>query len=234
MRYTTILWDVDNTLLDFEYSMRLSLKRCFEILGRGDMLTEEMIDIYTQINDMYWKRLERGEVTKAELLIGRFVDWFKQIGIDDIDPEHFRGLYQISLGEVYAYMEEDALPICKDLAGKVKQYVVTNGVAATQRNKLMLSGFSEVMDGIFISEELGANKPDAKFFEACFDRIAETDLSKVILVGDSLTSDMKGANNANISCCWYNPGAEICPDEIHVDYEIRSLKEIYGVLGSEK
>lgn len=233
MRYTTILWDVDNTLLDFEYSMRLSLKRCFAKLGREDELTEEMIDRYAVINDSYWKRLEKGEVTKAQLLIGRFVDWFREIGKEDIDAEHFRGLYQISLGEVFAYMEEDSLEICKSLVGKVKQYVVTNGVATTQRNKLKLSGFAELMEDLFISEELGANKPDAKFFEGCLERLPEKDISKILLVGDSLSSDIQGANNAGIDCCWYNPGKATSKDGLRIDYEIRALREIYHILEME-
>ena len=229
MKYTTILWDVDNTLLDFEYSMRLSLKLCFAKLGKEDVLTEEMIDRYGEINDSYWKRLEKGEVTKAQLLIGRFVDWFCEMGMEDIDAEHFRSLYQVSLGEVFAYMEEDSLEICKSLVGKVKQYVVTNGVATTQRNKLRLSGFGELMEDLFISEELGANKPDAKFFEGCLERLPEKDISKILLVGDSLSSDIQGANNAGIDCCWYNPEQAVAKDGLRIDYEIRALREIYHI-----
>lgn len=233
MKFTTILWDIDNTLLDFEYSMRESLRRCYREMTGGESLTEEMIANYDRINISYWKRLEKGEVTKAQLLNGRFMDWFAFEGITDIDPAQFRALYQVSLGEIFAYMEPDALDICKDLSGHVKQYVVTNGVAKTQRNKLMLSGFMDVFDDLFISEEIGANKPESAFFEGCFAKVEEKDLSKILLVGDSLSSDIKGANNAGIAACWYNPGQALCNEEVKIDYEIRSLKEVYGILEIE-
>lgn len=233
MKYTTILWDVDNTLLDFAYSMRESLQQCYQKLSSGKMLSEEMIANYDRINISYWKRLEKGEVTKAQLLIGRFQDWFALEGITDIDPVEFRAMYQIALGEIYAYMEPDALAICRNLSKHVKQYVVTNGVAKTQRNKLILSGFMDVFDGIFISEEIGANKPDAVFFEGCFAQLEEKDLSRILLIGDSLSSDIKGANNAGIAACWYNPGEELCSEDVTIDYEIRSLQEVYKILEIE-
>lgn len=200
-KFTTVLWDVDNTLLDFDYSMRFALTECFRSLGRE--ITEEQIARYDRINDDYWKRLERGEVTKKQLLRGRFVTLFQEIGIKDVDVEAFRQEYQIVLGSVYSFLD-DSLSICKSLQGKVEQYVITNGVAATQRNKLNLSGLSEVMDGLFISEEIGCPKPSPLFFDFCLGRLPEKDKSKILIVGDSLTSDIKGGVQAGIPTCWYH------------------------------
>lgn len=225
--FTTILWDVDNTLLDFDYSCRASLRQCFRSVGKE--ITEEMIDTYTKINEEYWKKLERGEVTKAQLLNGRFVDFFAVYGLDDIDVEKFRKEYQVNLGNIYSF-RDDSLTICKSLQTKYKQYVVTNGVSATQRSKLGLSGFAEVMNGLFISEEIGAPKPEKAFFEYCLEHVQEKDISKILLVGDSLTSDIKGANSVGIKTCWYNYKEAARPEGYSIDYEIADLHQVYDVL----
>ncbi len=224
---TTILWDVDNTLLDFDYSCRGSLRQCFR--ARGKEITDEMIERYMQINDAYWKRLERGEVTKEQLLTGRFVDFFAEYGWQDIEVESFRKEFQSNLGNIYSF-KDDSLTICKSLQTKYKQYIVTNGVSSTQRSKLSLSGFADVMDGVFISEEVGVPKPDKEYFEYCLAHVEEQDRNKILLVGDSLTSDIKGANNVGIRACWYNPKEEQSADGYSIDYEIVDLHQIYEVL----
>ncbi len=224
---TTIFWDVDNTLLDFDYSCHASLRQCFRTIGKE--ITDEMIKRYTQINNAYWKRLENGEVTKEQLLHGRFADFFTEYGLTDIDVEKFRKEYQRNLGNIYSF-KDDSLTICKSLQTKYKQYVVTNGVSETQRSKLNLSGFAEVMNGIFISEEIGSPKPSVDFFTYCLEHIEEKDKSKILLVGDSLTSDIQGANAIGIKSCWYNPQELDQANEYHIDYEITDLHQIYEVL----
>lgn len=226
-KITTILWDVDNTLLDFDYSMRNSLKQCFLTVGIADC--EEMIDRYAEINDMYWKKLERGEVTKAQLLVGRFKDLLTEFHLEYVDYIKFKEEFQANLGTIYSYLD-DSLTVCKSLQPKYKQYVVTNGVAHTQHSKLGLAGFKDVMNGLFISDEIGFNKPDKCFFEKCLEQIEEKDIEKILIIGDSLTSDIKGGNSVGIKTCWYNPHAKALEDGYHVDYEIRNLHEIYEVL----
>lgn len=226
--FTTLLWDVDGTLLDFDYSMRHSLRRCFGSIGRP--LTEEMIEGYSRINDSYWKRLERGEVTKKELLSGRFRDFFAEYGLTGIDVDAFRKDYEAGLGNTYAF-QDDALTVVKSLQGHYRQYVVTNGVTAVQENKLKLSGLSEVMDGIFISETIGSAKPSRVFFDYCLEHLEEKDKGKILIIGDSLTSDILGGIQAGIRTCWYNPGEKNPPLEYRADYEISVLQQIYEVLG---
>jgi len=230
-RFTTILWDVDNTLLDFDYSMRNSLKQCFQTVGITD--SEAMIDRYAEINDIYWKRLERGEVTRAQLLVGRFQDLLTEFHLEHIDYLKFKEEFQVNLGNIYSYLD-DSLTICKSLQTKYKQYVVTNGVAKTQQSKLGLSGFKDVMKVLFISDEIGFNKPDKRFFEYCLEHIEEKDKDKILIVGDSLTSDIKGGNSVGIKTCWYNPKNKPLEDGYQVDYTIRDLCEIYEVLGMFK
>lgn len=226
-RITTILWDVDATLLDFEYSQRYAITQCFQTAGKA--ITEEIIRRYSQINESYWKRLERGEITKAQLLPGRFRTLFEELEIEDVDVEIFRKEYQEALGSVYSYLD-DSLTIVTGLKDRFAQYVITNGVGSTQRNKLELSGLAQVMDGIFISEELGAVKPEPEFFDACLERIAEKDRNRILVVGDSLSSDIRGGVTAGLKTCWYRPEGKENDTPWKADYEISDLHEIITVL----
>lgn len=225
--FTTILWDVDGTLLDFKYSQRQALKQCCRTAGKT--LTDEMIQRYSEINDMYWKKLELGEITKQELLRARFTTWFKEYGMEDVDVEVFRKEYQEGLGNIYAFID-DSLTICKALSTRVKQYVITNGVTATQKSKLKLSGLAEMMDGLFISEEIGFPKPQKEFFDYCLAHIEEKDKSKILIVGDSISSDIKGGVLAGIPTCWYHSDEIENHTEYIPDFEINDLHRIYDIL----
>ena len=230
-RFTTVLWDVDNTLLDFSYSQQHALTQCFRSIGRE--ITREQIDLYVRINDDYWKRLELGEVTKEQLLTGRFLLLFEKLGIEGVDIGAFTEEYQTALGRVFAYLD-DSLSICKALRGKVRQYVITNGVTATQRNKLELSGLAEVMDDIFISEQVGSPKPAPAFFDYCLEHIEEKDRSRILIVGDSLTSDIKGGIQSGIPACWFHKaagGKDVKPGAARPDYEIDDLHRVFEILG---
>lgn len=225
--FTTIYWDVDGTLLDFLYSQQYALRKCFRTIGRE--ITDEMIAGYSQINDSFWKRLELGEITKAQLLPGRFAAFFEEYGIEGVDVEAFRLEYQEALGSVYAYLD-DSLNVCRRLQGHVKQYVITNGVTATQEKKLQLSGLSVFMEDIFISEKIGAPKPKPAFFEYCLAHTAEKDKSKILIVGDSLSSDIKGGMLVGIPVCWYRPEGKENPAGLVPDYEISDLHQIFEIL----
>jgi 2-haloacid dehalogenase len=227
-RFTTILWDVDGTLLDFLYAQRLCMQNCFKAFGHG--ISEEQLERYSAINDSYWKRLELGLVTKDELLIGRFKDFLKELHISDIDAGELRSAYEEGLGEIYKY-NENSYEVCGELFGKVKQYIITNGISATQRNKIRLSGLDRFMEDIFVSEEAGFPKPFAGFFDYCMERIEEKDKSRILIVGDSLTSDIKGGVTYGIPTCWYRPQNAVNTSEYRPDYEIGSLEEIMEILG---
>lgn len=226
-KFTTILWDVDGTLLDFLYSQKYAITKCFRTAGRD--ITEEQIKRYSQINDDYWRRLELGEITKDQLLTGRFATLFEEYKIKDIDLAVFAKEYQEALGSVFSFID-DSLTICKALQEKVRQYVITNGVTATQMNKLKLSGLVEAMDGIFISEQIGTPKPAKEFFDYCLKHIEEKDKSKLLIVGDSLSSDIKGGVLSGIPTCWYRPEGAINDTPYHPDYEISDLHMLYDIL----
>lgn len=232
-RYETILWDVDGTLLNFLKSQEFALKKAFSDYRLT--IAQDTVSLYSEINDSYWKRFEQGEIAKEEVLYGRFESLFRvlsereEIEKDVIPVKKFQQAYQTYLGSVYFY-QDDSLELCKKLQKDFQQYVVTNGVEWTQRNKLQLAGFVELMDDIFISEVIGVPKPDKRFFEACFSQIPDFSREKTIIIGDSLSSDMAGGNQAQIATCWYNPGNLPQKGDVRIDYEIRNLWEVENIL----
>ena len=249
-RYDILLWDVDGTLLNFLESERWALAEAFR--DYGIEIDNEIISVYSTINDSFWKRLELGEITKEQVLKGRFERLFEELlpggKLDEkaisaellgkIEISEFQQKYQRNLGSVYFYME-DSLSLCRKLKEEgFLQYVITNGVEWTQRNKLHLAGFDAVMDDLYISEVIGYNKPDVRFFEECLKNIEITglkngekpDKTRILVIGDSMTSDMKGAQNAGIDCCLYAPGSEAKPKPEMVTYQITALWDVEELL----
>ena len=141
----------------------------------------------------------------------------------------FGARYQEGLGSHYSFLD-DSLAICESLRGKVKQYVITNGVTSTQRKKLELSGLWDVMDGIFISEEIGASKPDPAFFRAVFGAMGLEDLRRVLMVGDNLLADVKGGLDAGVDAVWYNPRRLPPQGEIVPTYDLGSFQELEALI----
>lgn len=225
---TTLLWDMDETLLNFAAAERAALNALFQEFGFGEC-SDAMLQRYSKINRSYWERLERKELTKPEILVGRFRDFFEAEGLDSTVAAEFNEKYQLSLGDTIVF-RDDSYNIVKSLRGKVKQYVVSNGTIAAQTKKLRLSGFGELMDGVFLSEDLGVEKPDILFFKKVFEEIHPEDKSQVMIVGDSLTSDIQGGNNAGIMTCWYNPEQKPYQGDLRIDHEIRDLHEVYDLI----
>ena len=225
---STILWDVDGTLLDFKAAESAAIKALFSEFALGDC-TDEMVSRYSQINDGYWKRLEKKEITRQQVLIGRFEEFFAEQKIDISVAHDFNAKYQQRLGDFVFYCD-DSLSIVKQLRSHVKQYVVSNGTTEAQTRKLRRSGIGEQMDGVFLSEALGVDKPNVAFFDKVFDEIGPVNKSEVLIVGDSLSSDILGGINAGILTCWYNPTNKPIPETPEADYVISDLHEIIHIL----
>lgn len=220
----TILWDVDGTLLDFLAAEKAAIRRLFAEFGLGEC-SDEMLKRYSTINRRYWERLERNEITKPQVLVGRFEEFFASEGLDAGVAAAFNEKYQYALGDTIV-PRDDCLEIVKALQGTVKQYVVSNGTIIAQNKKLRLSGLGKLMDGVFLSEELGVEKPNVEFFHKVFEAIGPVDPQETIIVGDSLSSDIRGGNNAGILTCWYNPSGQTAPGDLRIDYEIRDLHQV--------
>ena len=228
---TAVLWDVDGTLLDFTAAERAAVRKLFAEFGLGEC-TDEMLARYAAINVSFWERLERNEIPKPRVLVGRFEQFFAEYGIDPGIAPAFNRRYQPALGDTIVY-RDGSIDIVRSLKGKVRQYVVSNGTVDAQTKKLRVSGLGELMDGIFLSEELGVEKPNTAFFTAVLDAVRPRDLSEVLIVGDSLTSDIRGGMNAGIRTCWYDPGKHAVPEGYRVDWQIADLHEVAALLEKE-
>lgn len=229
--FDLVLWDIDGTLMNFKKSEREALKKA---LGdEGFLVTEEQISLYSEINDSCWKRYEKGELSYDGIFTQRFAEFSEKTGMK-LDVAHVNEIYRKNLGEIY-FLEDGATEIIKKLrAHNIRQYIVTNGYAETQMKKATSSGLLALTDGIFISGLIGCPKPEKRFFDICFEKIGAVDKEKTVIIGDSLTSDIKGGINAGIKTCLYNPEGNSIEGEIKPDYEIKALYEAYDVLIAKK
>ena len=227
----TILWDIDGTLLDFLAAESAAIKTCFRRFGLGDC-SDDMVARYSRLNVSYWERLETGELTKAQVLRGRFEEFFAAEGVAFDRIDEFNAAYQLSLGDTICYID-DSYTLVEGLRGRVRQYAVTNGTARAQEKKLARSGLGALFDGVFISEQIGFEKPSAEYFDRVFAAIAPVEKSETMIVGDSLTGDIRGGNNAGIITCWYNPAGKPNDRGVRVDHEIRDLHEIEALLAKD-
>jgi len=227
-KYKVILWDLDQTLLNFDLAMDYALRAVFAQYGLE--INEKIAARYDTINRSYWLRLESGELKKEQVTVGRFRTLFEELGIAHVKPEEINADYQRELGSVFFYMDgaKEVVTLLKEKG--YRQYIVTNGVNETQANKMRRSGLDRIMDGVFASEVMGYPKPMREYFDACFAALPGVDREACILVGDSLTSDMRGAENAGIASCWFNPEKKKKDVDVRTDYEIRRLEELIPIL----
>lgn len=226
--YKFILWDIDDTLIDFKASEKVALIKCFKAYGVD--LSEEDIKKYSKINHNYWKLLELGQIEKAYMLEKRFTDFIEYLGAKEIDGASINKEFQMSIGD-HVVMYEGALEICQKLQGVKPQYAVTNGTIIAQERKLKNTGLDKIFDGVYISDKIGYQKPDLRFFEHVFANIPNFNPKEAIIIGDSLSSDMKGANNTGIDCCWFNARNVVNEESISVNYEVKCIQELYEILG---
>ncbi len=226
MTYKKLLMDADGTLLDFDASAARSLEILFA--RKNYPFDAAVFPLYDEINKGLWERYERGELPRERVLVDRFTIMFEKLGIDQDGAafEHdFRE--QLECNPVWMTGAEDLL---KYLRPKYDMYIVTNGVAATQRKRFALTGLGGYMDEVFISELIGAQKPQKAFFDYCFDHIGSCERSEILLIGDSLSADILGANQAGITSCWFNPQGKPLTGPAIPDMEIRSLDELRNIL----
>ncbi|WP_249029534.1 YjjG family noncanonical pyrimidine nucleotidase [Tannockella kyphosi] len=226
--YKYILWDIDDTLIDFKSSEKQAIKSCFKDFGVT--LTDEDIEIYSNINHNYWELLAKQKIEKETMLNQRFEDFIQYLSLENLDCKTINTLYQERLGD-YAILFKDAFELCTKFKSNKKQYAVTNGTVIAQNKKLNKTGLRELLDEVFISDEVGYQKPDIRFFQHVFHEIPDFNPEKAIMIGDSLSSDMLGANNAKIDCCWFNPNGNLNKDKaIQINYEIKELKELLKII----
>lgn len=231
-KYSTVLFDADNTLFDFDMAEHRALERALTEIGVD--FTDETAALYSKINLSYWRAFERGEVTKAVLRTARFKDLFEKIGFEKkIDLSSLADSYLSYLGEG-AFLLDGALYLCQRLKEEGYEVdIITNGVTETQKIRLKKSGLDKIVDKVFISEEIGVQKPFPAFFEYVFENIDEKNKERIVVVGDSYGSDIKGACSVGLDCVWLNRLKEENALSLPVTKEIESLGELFEFFGLE-
>ena len=223
---TSIFFDLDDTLLDFGKSEAAALKRALEEFGVKP--EPEILTRYHVINQTQWKRLERGEISREEVLLGRFALLLSEFGIPG-DPAVLCASYERKLA-----MGSDVLPgaqaLLQTLFPRYALYLATNGTASVQYGRLKRTGLGRYFRKVFISQELGANKPSKEFFDRCFDALPGLRREETVMVGDSLTSDILGGKNVGIRTCWYHPAGAAAPEDLRPDAEFSRLEDLPDLL----
>ena len=217
--------DLDDTILDFHRAEREAISKTFR--GFGLEPTEQVLREYHEINIMHWQMLERGELSREQVLVNRFGTLFARKGIQ-ADAELCARTYESNLG-TFHYFLPGAEEAVKNLHQKYRLFLASNGTASVQDSRLTGAGLYPYFEQVFISEELGYNKPSREYFEACYGRIPNFDPEKAIMVGDSLTSDIQGGKNGDMKTVWVNPFHRPC-GEIHPDFEIESITQLEKLL----
>ncbi len=217
-----LFFDLDDTLLDFHRAEAIAVAKAFRAVGVDP--TPELIGRYSAVNKLHWQKLERGELTREQVLLERFAYLFREAKIP-ADPAACQNAYEEFLC-VGHYFVEGAEALLAYLAPKYRLYLASNGTARVQESRLKSAGIGPYFEQVFISQELGANKPSRTFFQRCFARIPDFDPQKALMIGDSLTSDIRGANGAGIVACWFNPRREAPLPGISMDYEIHHLAQL--------
>ena len=216
--------DLDDTILDFQKAERLALAKTLESFGLPP--TDTVLARYHEINREHWERLERKELTRQQVLVGRFAALFAEMGLS-AQAEQVARAYEENLSQGHYFLPgaEEAL---QSLRKKYKLYLASNGTARVQAGRLKSAGIIPYFQEIFVSEEMGYNKPDPAYFDACFARIPGFRKDRAMMVGDSLTSDILGGIQAGIATCWVNPHRKT--GSIHPDYEIESIVQLEALL----
>ena len=218
--------DLDDTIFDFQKAERIALAKTIRDFGLEP--TEDVLHRYHLINKWHWEQLELGNLTRQEVLENRFGVLFQEFGLE-ADKAACAKAYgeNLAIGHYYLPGAEEAL---KNLSKKYRLYLASNGTASVQRSRMDSANFYHFFENIFISQEIGHNKPSKAYFDACFARIPGFDPEKAIMVGDSLSSDILGGKNAGIATCWVNPSHAPAREDVKPDHVIESIARLPELL----
>ncbi len=220
--YQWLLFDADNTLFDFSLAQKKAFKATFQIEDLP--YSDEIYQSYEKINHSVWEAFERGEISSDEIKTIRFLRLFETVGVQR-DAIQFSQTYTTQLGlchDLIAGAEE----LLSHLSSTINLGLITNGLATVQRSRLGRSPIKKFFDPVIISEEVGAKKPEAKIFDVAFEAMGNPSKESVLMIGDSLSSDILGGINYGIDTCWYNPYSKPNHDQLGFTFEIQALKQL--------
>jgi 2-haloacid dehalogenase len=227
LKYRWLLFDADGTLFDYDRAEATALERTFGQMGL--VFDPSYARTYRQINEHIWRQFEQHKISQQRLRPRRFELLFESAGIGS-DSEAFSVRYLRNLAEA-SQLIDGAKEIVASLCGNVSLIIVTNGLKDVQRSRLARSVIGKCFADIVISEEVGVAKPDPAIFEVAFERMGKPPKEDVLMVGDSLASDIRGGNNYGIDTCWFNPRGQTPDPGVAIQYEIRDLRELLSVVG---
>jgi 2-haloacid dehalogenase len=226
MKYDLVFLDADDTLFDFEAAEAYAFEgACSDFKLTCD--SSEFL-LYKEINHALWKDLEKGLVNQEILRVERFRRFFKEINTG-INPNEFAFSFANWLGKG-TFLLPGAEELCRNLAGKITQVILTNGIRDVQESRLRLSVLSPWIDHLVISEEVGCQKPNPGIFEYALKKVGAVPRKRMIIVGDSLTSDIQGGVNFGIDTCWFNPGRKPRSRGLDPTFEISKLSDLEEIL----
>ena len=217
--------DLDDTILDFHKAERIAISKTIRDFGVEP--TEEILSLYHKINKWHWEQLELGKLTRAEVLVNRFGVLFEKLGYN-VDAAACAKAYEknLSIGHYFLPGAEEAVD---RLSKKYRLFLASNGTASVQKGRMTSANLYRFFETVFVSQEIGYNKPSLDYFNACFATIPGFDKEKAMIVGDSLSSDIRGGINAGIKTVWVNPNHLDC-GETKPDHEIESLSQLEALL----
>jgi len=228
MKYTTVLLDLDGTIFDFTAAQRQAFFKTFEHFKIA--ADEELLCRYDVFNDSLWHLLEQGKITRPQLFGQRFGRFFEKEGIvTDASSEDVQAKYMKALSEGH-FLIAGALELLQNLYGRYKLCAITNGVSMTQHKRIADSGIGHFFTHLIISEEVGFEKPDQRYFKAAKEICGIEDISDAIVVGDSLNADIFGGASFGFDTCWYNPHNKEFNGKIQPTYTIAHLSQLEDLL----
>lgn len=229
MKYGILLFDADNTILDFDKAEEQALKQAF---AETDLHYDAtVLEVYRRNNIKQWQLFERGIIKdKSEVLSSRFVETFMELGLTS-SSDATAELYERHLHNGF-YVIHNAEYVLQRLQQlKCRLYLVSNGVLSIQNSRMRGSGMDKYFLRRFVSEEVGVPKPQKEYFDYCFSHIDDFNKDKTLIIGDSLTSDIQGGINADIDTCWYNPKHLSNTSGIEPTYIIDNLEQLFDIVG---
>lgn len=226
MSYGWLLLDADGTLFDYERSEAATLADTFAECGLP--FEAGHVEVYRRINGRLWLELERGATTQEQIRVERFASLFEATGVD-ADPADFSACYLANLAR-RTELIDGAAEVVACLSERARLLIVTNGLAEVQRPRLAASAIGRHIAGIVISEEVGSAKPDGGIFRAAFEAMGGPSKRDVLMVGDSLTSDIAGGRDFGIDTCWFNPAALPRSCDVEPTFEVARLHELLEIV----